>query len=525
MKVAAIDLGSNSIHMVIVEISASGGFQVVDREKQMVRLGAGTLARGRLSAAAIKRGLAALVEYKRLADSHGVDKIIAVATSAIREASNGEDFLEQVGRTIGVWPRAISGEEEAGLIYLAALHSIHLEGKRALVLDIGGGSVELVLGAGEALERAVSEKLGVLRLSETFVKSDPLSAKDESRLVSHVETSLAPATAALHEAGFDCVVGTSGTILALGAMAHAMEAGIPSEALHHVTVRAETLHALRKRLVASTLRERLRMPGMDERRADILAVGAVVLDTILKALDIRELTLCEWALREGILIDYIQGHARSLARAEAYPDVRRRSVVALAERCLYDEPHVRQVARLALVLFDATSRRHGYGAEQRALLEHTAWLHDVGHHISYPGHHKHSYYLIKNGGLRGFSPEEIEVIANVARYHRRGLPRKRHASFGALPGEGRRLVRVLAGLLRIADALDRSHRQVVRAATAVERAGVLRVTLEAEGDCELELWGVGRRAAQRAQSHGLRLRVEAMPVAAAAPVRLRSRRG
>ena len=526
MKLAAIDLGSNSLHMVIVEVSGSGAFRVIDREKEMVRLGALTLSRGQLSAAAMKRGMEALGKYKRLAATHNVDKIIAVATSAIREASNGEDFLERIGREVGFWPKAISGEEEARLIYLAALHSIHLDGKRALVVDIGGGSVEMALGAGSRTEQAVSAKLGVLRMTERFVRSDPLSSKDEARLVDHVETVLSEGAGRIREAGFDCAIGTSGTILALGALAHAMDSGSPAESLHHVAVRAASIHALRKRLVASDLKARLRIPGLDERRVDIVVAGAVVLDTILQRLAVEELMLCEWSLREGILLSYINRHPRTLARADAYPDVRRRSVVALAERCVYDEAHAARVAALALSLFDGTRRRHGLGDMERSLLEYAALLHDIGHHISYPGHHKHTYYLIKNGDLRGFHPLEIEVLANVARYHRRGHPCKRHAPYAALPKPARRAVRVLAGCLRIADALDRSHRQVVRRVHVSERQGVLRLQVEASGNSELELWGVARRGRLLGKALGFDLRVEARHLAGEAAVpRLRAGRG
>jgi exopolyphosphatase/guanosine-5'-triphosphate,3'-diphosphate pyrophosphatase len=514
LKIAAIDIGSNSLHMVIVEVGSSGGFRVIDREKEMVRLGSSTLARGQLSAAAMRSGLEVLGRYRRVAGNHGVDKVLAVATSAVREAGNGEDFLERVGREIGIWPRAISGQEEARLIYLAALHSIHLEGRRALVLDIGGGSVELALGVGGNLEHTVSEKLGVLRLSQLFAGSDPLSARDEQRLVAHLERALRLHAPRIRESGFEAAIGTSGTILALGALAHAQESPEPGDSLHHVTVKAESIHALRKRLVASDLRARLKLPRLDEARADIIVTGAVILDTLLQQLGVQELILCEWALREGILLEYIHGHPRALARAEAYPDVRRRSVVALAERCLYDEPHARHVAGLALALFDATRRRHGLGDRERALLEHAALLHDVGHHISYPGHHKHSYYLIKNGDLRGFSPLEIELLANVARYHRRGQPRKRHAAFGSLPREARRTVRVLGGCLRLADALDRGHRQVVTGLKVSDRGSALRVRCEAEGDCALELWGALRRVDLLEQVLGVPVRVEA---AAAAP--------
>ena len=522
MKIAAIDLGSNSFHMVIVEVSASGGFRVIAGEKEMVRLGASTLSSGRLPAAAIRRGLEVLRTYKRLAETQGADKILAVATSAVREARNGEDFLEQVGREIGIWPKAIAGQGEARLIYLAALHSIHLEGRRALVVDIGGGSVELALGTGNRLELAVSKKLGVLRMTEQFARTDPLSRKDEERLVEWVDEALPPHAERIREAGFETAVGTSGTILALGRMARALETGEPPETLHHVTVSARALREVRERLVRSDLRERLRVPGMDARRADIIVAGAVVLDTVLDRLGVEELVLCEWALREGILLDYINGHPRSLARAEAYPDVRKRSVVALAERCLYDEAHARQVAALATSLFDQTRRIHSLGERERSLLEHASLLHDVGHHISYPGHHKHTYYLVKNGDLRGFHPGEIEVLASVARYHRRGHPRRKHAGYGGLPRERRRLVRVLAGFLRLADALDRSHRQVVKTLAVSERAGVLRIRAEALGDSELETWGVERRTRLLEQVLGLRVRVEAVPAAEPArPVRLR----
>jgi exopolyphosphatase/guanosine-5'-triphosphate,3'-diphosphate pyrophosphatase len=520
VRIAAIDLGSNSIHMVIVEVTASGGFRVVAGEKEMVRLGAFTLSRGRLPAVAISRGLDVLKRYARLAETQGAEKIIAVATSAIREARNGEDFLDRVGREIGVWPRAITGEAEARLVYLAALHSIHLEGKRALVVDIGGGSVELALGKGSQLEWTASRKLGVLRMAEQFVKSDPLSKKNEERLARHVKGVVDPDVERVRGTDVEVAIGTSGTILALGALAHQLETGRPAETLHHLSVKASTLHALRQRLVAADFKDRLRMPGMDELRADVLPAGAVILDTILDLLGIEELVLCEWALREGILIDYIQRHPRSLARAEAYPDVRRRSVIALAERCLYDEPHARQVAILATSLFDQTRDRHGLTDSERALLEYAALLHDIGHHISYPGHHKHTYYLIKNGDLRGFHPSEIEVVANVARYHRRGEPRRKHAAFAALPRESRRTVRVLAGFLRVADALDRSHRQVVRRLSVSERAGLLRVRGEAKGDYELEIWGAARRTQLLEKALGLTVRVEM--TAAARPRRLRA---
>jgi len=510
VRIAAIDMGSNSFHMVIVE-SRAGSFHLIEREKEMVRLGERTLSRGRLSADAMRRGLETLREYKRLAQAQRVDKLIAAATSAVREAQNGEAFLDRVGREIGFWPRVLSGEEEARLIYLAALHSIHLEGQRALVLDIGGGSVELALGTGERIAWTASEKLGVLRMTERFVASDPLSPRDERRLAAHVKERIGAHADRARAAGFDIVVGTSGTILALGGLAHAASTGTLPESLHHVTVPVAGLHELRKRLVSSTFKERRRLPSMDERRADIIVAGSVVLDTILEAVQAKEIVLCEWALREGLLIDHLQAHPRSVARAEAYPDVRRRSVVALAEKCGYDEEHARTVARLAVDLFDGTHRVHGLGARERALLEFAALLHDVGRHISYPGRHKHTFYLIRNGDLRGFHPVDIEVLALVGRYHRQGTPRKRNAVFAALPRADRRAVRILSGLLRLADALDRSHRGVVKALFVREDGGELRLRCEVEGDAGLERWAARRRLELLAQTLERPLGLEFVP--------------
>jgi exopolyphosphatase/guanosine-5'-triphosphate,3'-diphosphate pyrophosphatase len=491
----------------------------------MVRLGATTLSRGRLPALAMKRGLETLAKYKRLCETRRVDKVVAMATSAVREARNGEEFLDLIGRQTGIWAKAIAGQEEGRLIYLAALHSIHLEGRRALVVDIGGGSVELAMGAGSRVEWTVSEKLGVLRMHEQFAASDPLAPKHKERLVRHVQKTLERHAARVREAGFDVAVGTSGTILTLGALAHAMETGAPPETLHHVTIRSESIRDLRQRLCSVDLKARQRMPGMDAARADVIVAGAVVLDTILERLAIPEITLCEWALREGILLDYIHGHPRSLARAEAYPDVRRRSVVHLAERCAYDERHARHVAALALAMFDAIRPRHGLGDGERALLEYASLLHDIGHHISYPGHHKHTYYLIKHGDLRGFAPLEVEILANVARYHRRGAPRKKHPDFAALPRDSRRIVRILAGFLRIADALDRSHRQIVRDLAVAARGDVLRVRGRAVGDCQLELWGVQGRVGLLEEALGMVVRVDATANRPGASIRSAGPRG
>jgi len=508
MKIAAIDLGSNSIHMVVVEVSAAGAFHVVDREAEMNRLGEGSLVEGELSVEAMRRTLAILKAYRKLAEIHQVEEILAVATAAIRESRNGEEFLQRVGRKVNIWPKIIPGDEEARLVYLAARHSIHVNGGRALVMDVGGGSLELALGTGPEPDLLVSEKLGLLRLKRRFLSRDPLPPREERRLVRQVRETLEPATDRIRRTGFELAIGTSGTVLALGRLALLAETGERPESLHHRTVSAEAFSTLRRRLVRMDQRQRLKVPALDRRRADIIAAGAVLLDTLMEMVGARNLTLCEWALREGLLLDYIRRHRSRLVRAEECPDIRRRSVLELAERCQYSEVHAQYVAKLALSLFDSTRRLHRLGPAYRALLEFAAFLHDVGHHIGHGGHHKHSYYLIKNGGLCGFGPQEVEILANVARYHRGGLPDRRHAGYAALPRAVGAKVDVLAGLLRLADGLDRSHRQRVRSLRVSTRGRDLTIHLHTSGEVELEMLGMQRRVGLLEKALGLRVRVE-----------------
>ncbi len=516
VKIAAIDLGTNSIHMVIAELTASGGFRLVDRETEAVRLGSRAMSTGVLTASAMDRAMTTLRAYRRLAKIHRVEDIVALATSAVREARNGEDFLRAVGRQTGIWPRAISGEEEAGIIFSAVLHSVHLDGRRAAVVDIGGGSVELILGGAAGVEISASLKLGVLRLTEAFVRADPITTRQERKLLAHIGRALDPVADRIRRKGFDRVVGTSGTILALGRLALAARTGQRPESLHHVTLTVDAVREVKDRLTSLSARDRLKLPGMDRRRVDILPAGAIVLDAVLSRIGAREIVLCDWALREGILLEYAARHRKELARAEVLPDVRRRSVVDLSERWTGQDAHVLHVARLTLDLFDATRRLHGFGTAERELLEYAALLHDVGHHISHRQHHKHSYYLIKNGDLRGFDPAEIEIMASIARYHTGADPSRKHAEFAALKRPDRLRVTVLSGLLRLGESLDRTHRQHVRSVSGVRAGKGMKLRCRILGDAELEIWGANRHLSVLEDALGVPLRLEAV---AAAPRR------
>jgi len=508
MRVAAIDIGTNSIHMIVAEIAADLSFQVIDREKEMVRLGAGGLDGRALTPEAMHAALQVLSKFRRLAESHAVDETIAVATSATREAENGGDFLKAVTNQTGIRPRVISGTEEARLIHLAAVYGVGLPGDAVVVIDIGGGSVEVTRGTGSSVDLGRSFKLGVIRLTERFVKSDPLEGRDERKLVRHIDEEVGKHLDQIARAGFDRVIGTSGTILSLGAVAAATDGRTAPTTLRNRRVPAKQLRRVRKDLVAIDLEERLRVPGLEPRRADLAVAGSILLDEIVRRLGASDITLCDMSLREGLVLDYIARHRKQIAQADRYPDIRRRSVFELAERCNYWPEHSQQVARLAVALFDQTRGIHGMTDREREWLEYAAILHDIGVHISYERHHKHSYYLIRNGDLRGFEPDEIEKIALIARYHRQAAPKRAHEGFGDLRRRARRTVRGLAAILRLAESLDRSHGQIVSSIDLHDRGDDDLLQIRTAGEAELELWTATRHSEPFERLTGKPLRLE-----------------
>jgi exopolyphosphatase/guanosine-5'-triphosphate,3'-diphosphate pyrophosphatase len=510
LRLAAIDIGTNSVHMIVVRVRPDFSFEVVDREKEMVRLGAGGLDGKKLTPEAMAAALQALSKFARLAQSHQVDEILAVATSATREAENGGAFLRAIERRTGIRARLITGTEEARLIHLAAVYGVDTP-KPAVVIDIGGGSVEITLGSGSHVEFARSFKIGVIRLTERFVDSDPISSRDERKMVEFIREQVDRYIEHIVESGFDRVIGTSGTILSLGTVATAIDRGTAPQEVRNLRVPAKSLRRLRKSAVEMDLEERMHLPGLDPRRADLMVAGAVLLDTLLKKLDAEEITLCDLALREGVLLDYIHGHRKDIARVDRYPDVRRRSVIELAERCAWEADHSRQVAAIALTLFDYTKRIHNLGDREREWLEFASLLHDIGNHISYEKHHRHSYYLVKNGDLRGFDPEEINVIALLTRYHRRATPKREHIGVVDLDKDGRRTLTILSAFLRLAETLDRSRHGVIRGLEVRERLGEIRIKVQAVGDAELEVWAAHKQARALEEALDRKVRIEKVP--------------
>jgi len=508
MQLAAIDIGTNSLHMILVRVAPDGSFTVIGRDKDMVRLGAGGLEGRPLGDAAVAAALQTLSRFKRLAESRKVDEIIAVATSAVREAPNGGDFLAAIRQQTGIQARVITGVEEARLIHRAAVHGVDVGSGTAVVIDIGGGSTEITYGTAAGAQQARSFKLGVIRLTERFGASDPLSRTDERRMVRHIRGELGGYLKALAKAGYTRVIGTSGTALSLGALALGTPPPATEFTIHHRRVPARGIRRVRGQLTGLSLDDRLALPGLDPKRADLAVSGAVLLDIILRQLGAAEITLCGLSLREGAVLDYVRRNRVAIERIERYPDIRRRSVMELAQRSGHVAEHAQQVARLAVSLFDQTRRQHGLDERAREWLELASILHDVGEHISYEDHHRHSYYIVKNGNLRGFEPDEIEVIALLTRYHRRGTAKRSHPTFARLSRPMRKAVRWLSAMLRVAESLDRSRAQLVERIALAHHKGGWTLQVVGRADLELEVWAAQRHVEPLAEELGANVRVE-----------------
>jgi len=518
MKLAILDIGTNSIHLILGEIMPDLSFQVIDRAKDMTLLGQGTFRTGRLSTETMARGLEVIGRFHRLAGKKGASRILAVATSAVREAENGGDFLERVESETGVRVKVLSGEEEGRLIATAVQRAIDFGGQRALVVDIGGGSVEMGIAEQDRILAVASLKLGVARLSQTFRMSDPPRKEETEAMLRYAQEAFERALASLGEAArritggpedvpvFDRVVGTSGTILNLAAMALLQETDEPLPSVNNRHVPEAWFRRLHKALVAATPDERLKIKGFDPQRADQIVTGAAVVSALLRATGATEMILCDRGLREGVVRDFITRNRKRLQRELEEPNVRRRSVLECARRYDVEPGHGENVARLALLLFDGTQKLHTLEAADRELLEYAALLHDAGYHVHYRRHHRHGMYLIRHADMAGFTPREIEILACLARYHRGGLPKKSHDAFGDLSPTDRRRVEVLAGLLRVADGLDRSHNAVVRGIACRLDPNSVTLTLDAGEDPELELWSARRKSDLFEKAFGRTLR-------------------
>lgn len=499
MRIAAIDIGSNSVHMVIADAQGPHSFRVVDRELERVKLGDGVFRNGRLRAANMAAALGALDRFAHMCKRLGVQRIVAVATSAVREADNGAEFLREVRRRTGIRPELIDGRQEAELIFLGVRHSIDLEGRRGLVLDLGGGSLEVMYGRAGKLLVGKSLPLGVRRLRDEIGPEDPLTRRSRNKLWRLVRTRAESTLKDVRRRGIDVVVATSGTQLALGRACIRLRGQETWGNLTGCEVGAEELNELAGELLTATAVERANMAGVDAKRVDTIHLGAAVLTAALGIVRADRFLLCEAALREGLLLREL-GKVYRTSRPPH--DILRASGEELLANSGADGSRAERMATLATQLFTCLKRVHKLSARAGKLLEVAALLVDVGHGISYIDRKHVAYQLIRGGGLRGATDIEIESMALAARYSLSGAPKRRHATFAMLEPETQHIVRVMAGILRVAAGLDRGRSGVVKGLECAVSKQRVRVTARVTQNADFEIDGATHNAGLLAQTLG-----------------------
>jgi len=484
-RLAAIDIGSNSIRCIVVEVDKHGTFRVLDDEKETVRLGEGIAKNNAISEDAWKRAMTALSRMKLIIDGCGVMGIETAATSAVRRASNGEAFVRAVADNIGLEINVISGEEEAELAALSAQNNIDTEGRSYALVDIGGGSAEVVTSLGNHIDKIYSLELGTVVLTEKFLSCDPIKREDFLKLRKHIRKTLKEFLTA-DEIPLQCLIGSGGTMNAIAAMVMAQQKKEYDSVHGFETYHTQVVHLLAS-LLGKDLKDRKKIPGLQPERADIIVAGVTVVEELMKHLKTNLLKVNERGIREGLILKGLK--KRNLLPAESQPRNWRDSILEYARSCYHNDNHPLHVMNLALEIFDTLSSEFKLGKKERQILEAAALLHDVGYSIRYSDHHKHTYHLVRHSELFGFTPREREIIAQVGRYHRKSLPRKKHDYFAGLASRDRLLVKRLGGIVRLADGLDRRRLGMVTALGCTLFQSTFRINLIGESDLSVELFG------------------------------------
>jgi exopolyphosphatase/guanosine-5'-triphosphate,3'-diphosphate pyrophosphatase len=489
---AAIDIGTNSIHLVVARVGEGGGLEILTREKDSARLGSGAGEMRRLEEDSIKRGIAALQRFRRVAETFDAD-ISAVATSAVREAANREEFITRARTDAGIEVEVISGVEEARLIHLGVLQAVPVFDQQLVLVDIGGGSTELLVGLQGEVLGARSVKLGAIRVTDSFFPGGKVKSRAVAECRTFLKAFLSPVARDIRTLGFETAVGSSGTISNIAEMVERRHDREPTRWVNNVEFSREDLAAVIDDLLsAGTTKERMELDGLDPKRADIIVGGALVLESVFERLNIETMVVSEYALREGVLLDRASGGGDLAGRVS---DIRADSVSRLVDLYQEDRSHVQHATQLALSMFDQLAEIHGLGGWARGILEVAGLLQNVGLFISHSAHHKHSYYVIRHTDqLVGFTEHELELIALTARYHRRSAPKASHPEFMALAEVDRERVSVLAGILRIAIGLDRTRSGIVTEVRCrVDDAITLDCVAEPGADVMVEMFTADQR--------------------------------
>lgn len=484
-RLAAIDIGTNSIRCIVVEIDPHGTFRVLDDEKAMVRLGEGLTETGFISEIAKERAIEALQRMAKISAGLRAEVAAVVATSAVRKALNRNQFIRHVKVATGLDINVISGSQEADLAGLSVHHNFAMDQQRYAMADIGGGSVEIVIATGRHAETVISLELGAVFLTEKFLHSDPFENSELKQLRKHIRK-------ALKKEGIGdglpvtCLIGSGGTMTNIGSMVMAMR-GEQYESVHRYEVlHSEIIHLLAM-LTRKSHKERLNIPGLNPERADIILAGMVLTDELMRRSRTNLLRINAQGIREGLILQSMQ--ERGLISVVQQTRDWRDSILEFARSCRFDELHSTHVNRLAQLIFASVADLNQLSHRHSQLLEAAALLHDIGYFISYDRHHKHSYHLIRHANLFGFTPREREIVANVARYHRKGKPKKAHDNFSPLTQEDQKLVRQLGGILRLADGLDRRRNGQVKELHCRVQGNFFELKLSGQGDLTVEQYG------------------------------------
>jgi len=513
---AAIDIGTNSIHMVIVQVLPSlPSFTIIARERDTVRLGDRCFQTGNLKPELMDRAIAALRRCQQLAASYNADQLIAVATSAVREANNGREFLQRIQTELNLNVDLISGQEEARRIYLGVLSGMEFNNQPHIIVDIGGGSTELILGDNHEPRFLSSTKVGAVRLTAEYVKTDPISNDEFQYLQAYIQgmwsRPIEELKACLGRGEIVRLIGTSGTIETLASI-HARETlGLVPSPLTGYQLPRTAIAEMLQRFSTLNYQQRCQIPGLSTQRAEIITAGTMILHQVMTMLNLDTLIVGERALREGIIVDWMLAHGLIEDRLKYQESIRQRSVLSIAQKYQLEMPYADRAATFALSIFDQTlGKLHHSTENDRELLWAAALLHNCGVFISHSSHHKHSYYMIRNAELLGFTESEIEIIANIARYHRKAPPKKKHESYqNLMTKEQRSLVSALSAILRVAVALDRRHLGAIKAIHCrYPNPTELHLDLTptyAKDDCALELWSLDQKKEVFEQEFNIKL--------------------
>jgi exopolyphosphatase/guanosine-5'-triphosphate,3'-diphosphate pyrophosphatase len=488
-RLAAIDVGSNSIRLVVAEAQADGRYRVLDDERESTRLGRSLASTGRLDEVSIADSLAALRRFKSIANGLGIENLRAIGTCAVREASNGPQFCQMVKDQLGIDIGVISSQQEAHLAFHSVKRRFDLAGKNTLLVDIGGGSTEIVLATGEIIEAIYATQLGAVRLNEKFGGGQSLAGDDYERMERWINRELNKTTEK-PEAPLHLLIGSGGTFTSLASIIMSAKGQSRLPVAGCRVTRAELRHLI-DRLRKMPLKLRREVPGLNPDRADIIVPGLAVIDCIMRRFKVNVLQVHAFGVRDGLLLSMIEEmQGTDLADLPA-DDVAQMERFATA--CGVELGHARQVAKLSGEIYAGLCEYFAMDKEDIRLLEAAGRMQDVGYLIDYESHHKHSYHLILHSHIEGFRPEELELIANVARYHRGSEPKKKHDNFRRLNAEDQLRVLRMAAVLRLAGGLDRSHNQTVEKVEVRMNNDLLELVVYADEYPETDLWAARRR--------------------------------